>query len=243
MRGSYDTVGQSAACVPADCRHNAAVTTGDTGRRGYCSPRRAAQARSTRERIIAAATAGFLTAGYTATTMRSIADAAGVSVPTVELAFGTKASLLKTVVDLTAAGDTEPLAALKQEWARQAHATLGRQEFLDTVGQFITMVSARLCDLLAVVAQAAAVDAEITAMVRQFDERRAVAAEWIVHGIAERTALRPDLTPARAADTVRVLIDPAVFRRLTRDCGWTPEEFRDWWVDSVTRLLTAADRE
>ena len=25
--------------------------------------------------------------------------------------------------------------------------------------------------------------------------------------------------------------------------GWTPDEFRNWWVDSVTRLLTATGRD
>jgi AcrR family transcriptional regulator len=68
--------------------------TGPGGKpaRGYRSAQRTAQAQRTRQRIIAAAAEQFAGAGYPATTMRSIAAAAGVSVASIELAFGTKNS-------------------------------------------------------------------------------------------------------------------------------------------------------
>jgi Bacterial regulatory proteins, tetR family len=57
--------------------------------------RAARSAGRTRARIIAAAARQFLACGYAAATMRAAAADAGVSLPTVELAFGTKARLLK----------------------------------------------------------------------------------------------------------------------------------------------------
>ena len=51
--------------------------------RPYRSNRREAQARRTRERVLAGATAVFLDRGYAGATVRAIATEAGVSVPTV----------------------------------------------------------------------------------------------------------------------------------------------------------------
>ena len=78
---------------------------------------RAERARRTRRRIVDAATALFLERGYAGATMRAIAAAAGVAVPTVELGFGTKATLLKAAIDVAIAGDDEPVPVLDRAWA------------------------------------------------------------------------------------------------------------------------------
>ena len=91
-----------------------------TPRRGYASPARTEQARQTRKRVIEAATWLFVQQGYATTTMRAIADAADVSVPTVELLFGTKAQLLHVVIDVAVAGDDEPVPVLNRAWAAEA---------------------------------------------------------------------------------------------------------------------------
>src|SRR5437016_2610782 len=85
---------------------------GGTRARLYRSPRREQQARATRARIIAAAARRFLACGYAGTTMRAVAADAGVALPTVELVFGTKAKLLKAVIDVAIAGDDEPVPTL-----------------------------------------------------------------------------------------------------------------------------------
>src|SRR5438045_9693233 len=92
-------------------------------RRTYRSAQRAAQAQRTRERIIAAATEQFTTTGYPATTIRSIAASAGVSVASIELSFGTKAALLKAAIDVAIAGDHEPVAILNRSWTGRARGT------------------------------------------------------------------------------------------------------------------------
>ena len=88
--------------------------------RAYRSPRRDAQARLTRRRVLEAATASFLARGYAGTTMRAVAGGAGVSVATVELLFGTKVALLQAAIDVAIAGDDEPVAVLDRAWADAA---------------------------------------------------------------------------------------------------------------------------
>src|SRR5947209_7539328 len=106
---------------------------GDRAARRYHSPRRAEQARRTRATILAAARDAFLATGYAGTTMRAVAVAAGVSLPTVELAFGTKARLLAGVIDVAIAGDDEPLPVLARGPAAEAAAATGARDFLDHV--------------------------------------------------------------------------------------------------------------
>jgi AcrR family transcriptional regulator len=81
-------------------------------RRAYRSPERTERAQRTRAAVLAAAHELFSERGYAGTTMRLVAAAAGVSVPTVELLFRTKPSLLKACIDVAIAGDDEPVAML-----------------------------------------------------------------------------------------------------------------------------------
>ena len=101
-----------------------------TGSRAYRSSHREGQARRTRQRMIAAATTIFLDGGYAAATMRAIAGGAGVSVPTVESTFGTKARVLKAAIDVAIAGDDEPVAALDRPWTEAALAASTAPELL-----------------------------------------------------------------------------------------------------------------
>lgn len=213
-------------------------TTGaDKARRKYCSPRREEQARRTRQRIIAAARDSFLRSGYTTTTMREIAAAAGVAVQTVELAFGTKRALLKAAIDVAIAGDDLPIPVLQRDSAKAAQSVTEVQALLEIVGHLVRTVAERVAALFVVVDQAAAADPEIAALARELDAQRATTAAWIVQGVTARAPLRADLSHSTAVDTIWLLMDPAVFRRLTCDRGWSVDDFQHWFTSSIQRLL------
>src|SRR6266496_5029942 len=77
-------------------------------RRTYDSSGRQAQARRNRAAIVVAARRLFLEHGYTATTMSTIANDAGVSVETIYKVFGKKPGVLAALFDDAVAGDDEP---------------------------------------------------------------------------------------------------------------------------------------
>ena len=56
--------------------------------------------------------------GYGATTLQGIADRASVSVATVYAAFGNKRTVLKELVDVSIAGDDEPVAIADRDLGR-----------------------------------------------------------------------------------------------------------------------------
>lgn len=207
------------------------------GRRPYRSPRREEQARQTRSRICAAAAAQFLDRGYVGATMQDIAAEAGVAVPTVEAAFGTKARLLKAVIDAAVAGDDAPVPMLERAWAARARgasdATGVAAEFAGT----LAVSAQRAAGLVLAALDAARLDPDIAEVAAQLTRQREIMAAWLVDELTARSSLRHGIDRDEAIDTVWLLMDPAVYTRLTGQRKWTAMRFRAWFADTVTRLL------
>jgi len=203
----------------------------------YRSARRTAQAQHTRQRIVAAATEQFASVGYPATTMRSIAATADVSVASIELAFGTKAQLLKTAIDVAIAGDHHPVAVLDRDWATAAQATATVHDFLTAVGRTLRPAMTRSAGLVLAAYEAAETDPALRELASQLATQRATTVAWIIDGIRDRAALRPGITRRHAIDQVWLLMDPAVYQRLTRYRGWSPADYEKWFTGTIRRLL------
>lgn len=205
--------------------------------RTYRSSRREAQARRTRRRILDAATTLFVARGYAGATMRSIATEAGVSVPTLELGFGTKARLLKAAIDVAIVGDDEAVPVLERGWTRSALAARTAEEFLAVVAAVIGPAQARSAGLVLAVFEGSSIDGELAQLSEQMIRQRAVTARWIVDGMTRTARLRQDLSQEGAVDTVWILMDPALFDRLTRHREWSLEQYQVWFARSALHLL------
>ncbi len=213
------------------------VATPVRARRKYRSAKRDQRARVTRERILAAAGAEFLRSGYAATKIRAVADAAGVSVPTVELIFGTKSQLLHAAITFAIRGDADPLPMLERDWAWNAQETGSVEDFLAIVAAALAEAAQRSAGLVLAAFEAAHLDESMRGLADQLRAQRIETAAWIVDGLVKRSSLRADITREQAIDAIWLLMDPHVFRVLTRDRGWSPRQFEHWFVDSVCRLL------
>jgi AcrR family transcriptional regulator len=194
--------------------------------------------------VIEAATAVFLERGYAAATMRIIAATAGVAVPTVELLFGSKPRLLKAAIDVAIAGDDEPVAVLDRSWAAAALTATDAHELLSIVAGVITPAQTRSAGLVLAVFEGAATDPALAELSMQLIAQRVATAEWLVDRLTGICPLRDGCTRQEAIDTFWVLMDPAVFDRLTRHRRWTAEQYERWFADSILRLLveTGASR-
>lgn len=206
--------------------------------RSYRSPSRTEQARRTRSRILEAAHRLFVEQGYPATTIRAVAESAGVAVPTVELLFGTKPRLLTSVIDVAIAGDDEPVAVLSRDWTARALRKATARDLLGVTAPVLRAAQERSAGVLLAAYEAAATDPTVARLVDDQEQRRAVTARWIVDGVGAKTPLRPGLATDDATESVWLLMDPVVFVRLTRRRRWPPERYETWWAESVLRLLT-----
>jgi AcrR family transcriptional regulator len=206
-------------------------------RRGYLSETRTERAQKTRIRVIEAATRLFVQHGYATTTIRAIAAEAGVSVPTVELLFGTKAQLLHVVIDVAIAGDDEPVPVLSRAWAADVQSVRDLADFLSVVAYMVSQAQARSAGVILAAYEAAASDPDIQLLILDRESQRERTTAWIVDSVLERAALRPGLDRAGAIDTVWMLMDPVIFNRLTRHRGWSSDRYASWFADSVAQLL------
>jgi hypothetical protein len=57
--------------------------------------------------------------------------------------------------------------------------------------------------------------------------------------LAAKNALRPGLTPARAADMVYALTSYDVFRTLVDERGWSADDTEFWLAQTLASLLLA----
>lgn len=209
--------------------------------RRYHSPGRRARAEATRRAIVAAATEQFGAAGWAGTTMRSVARAAGVALPTVEAGFGTKAALLAAAIDVAIAGDHEPVAMLDRPWAARAAAAPTADGLLATAAAELVPAQARSAGLVLAVLEGAPADPELARLAAELVRRRTVMAGWLVDRLIERGQLRPDLSRADAVDTLWHLLDPALYRNHTTHLGHSPTHYRRWIHRTALRALTAPD--
>jgi AcrR family transcriptional regulator len=187
--------------------------------------------------VIEAATGVFLERGYAGTTIRAIAAAADVAVPTVEAVFGTKPRLLRAAIDVAIVGDHEPVAVLDRAWTAAALRATTAEEFLSIVAGVIAPAQARSAGLVLAVFEGAATDSELAELSTQLIAQRAKTAEWLVDTLAGIAPRRDSRSRQEAIDTLWVLMDPAVFDRLTRHRHWTIVQYQRWLAGSTKRLL------
>ena len=206
-------------------------------RRRYESPQRQEQARTTRLAILEAAHALFVQHGYGATTLQGIADRASVSVATVYAAFGNKRTVLKELVDVSIAGDDEPVPIADRDWVADLAAEPDRHQRIRMLAAGGRRILERRSAVDAVVDAAGATDPEIRALSNEMRRQRREGQARLLALVAGADGLRPGLEPEEAADILYAIASPETYRLLVEQRGWTPERFEQWLAETEERLL------
>ena len=205
----------------------------------YDNRQRHESARATRGRIVDAARASFLRNGFSGTTVRQVADDAGVSQETIYKSFGSKAALLKSVYDVTLAGDDEdlPLAARPEVSAvREATTPLAAATAYAELAQ---VISSRIDPLLRVLLGSRDTDASLAEFARTTEQERLVGSGFYVRHWDQLGWLRNDITVDQAIDSVWALNSPQP-RWLLLDHGWSEERYTQWLGELILHAVFAA---
>jgi AcrR family transcriptional regulator len=201
---------------------------------------RAAQVAETEERILAAAHGLFVRDGYAATTLAAVADAARVGHRTLYVRFGTKADLLKRVIDIAIAGDAEPVDVPHRDWFQAALSAPTVEERIELMAAGNAGLLARAGDVLAVAFQAEHAEPLLAEAARA---GRAATRDLLRQFF---TALRDDgLLPETVdldwlCDTAGVLAHAQTYLLGRETLGWTGEQYREWLQTSWRRLIAGA---
>jgi AcrR family transcriptional regulator len=176
---------------------------------------RAEQARATRRRIIAAATAQFVEHGYGATLLEQVAEQAGVAVQTVYFHFGNKRTLLKEALDVAAVGDDEPVALLERPWLTRIHEEKDPRRVIELW---------------------LANGPELAAQWATNQQQTRTAYAVLAGLLAERRALRPGMDVGQARDIAFVIANVESYLQFSDACGWT----LDQWQERTGAILAGA---
>ena len=141
-------------------------------KRPYSSPVREEQAARTRARILGAAGELFEASGYGRTTVRQIAEAAGVAVDTVYAVFGNKARVLTALIDQRMAPDAGVGNVLDRPEAQAVRDEPDPRRQLHLFALDMAAISTRVRPVYEILRTASAVEPEMAAIHAEMDGYR-----------------------------------------------------------------------
>ncbi|MFE3454074.1 TetR/AcrR family transcriptional regulator [Nonomuraea sp. NPDC059194] len=202
--------------------------------------KRAQKAAETRRRILQAALELFVRDGYGATNLQDIATNAGVAVQTIYFVFGNKRALLKELVDVTIAGDDEPVATMDRPWYTGALAAGTAQDMLRAYVTGTTTVLERVAPIGKVLDGACASDPEVAALWPQDVDPRYVVQQRAAKALVGKPGARAEVSAEEAADLLYGLLSPELYLLLVQERGW-PRERWERWAGQTLRAQLCSD--
>ncbi|MEV7098854.1 helix-turn-helix domain-containing protein [Amycolatopsis sp. NPDC051045] len=194
-------------------------------------------AAQTRRRMLEAARELFVRNGYGATTLKEIADRAGVAVQTIYFTFGNKRVLLKELADVSIAGDLEPVATMDRPWFREALAATTADAHLRLHVRGTREILERVAPIVEMLRAAAAAD---PAIAEQWDDD--ADPRFAVHLAAARSLVakpgaRAGVTAEEAGDLLFGLLSPELYQLFVRDRGWSLDRWERWARETLIAQL------
>ena len=191
----------------------------------------------TRIAILDAAAKLFVDPGYAATPLTAIATEAGVAIQTVYKIFGSKKALLSALIDVTIAGDDEPVPLSQRSFVAEIAALPDLRAKLARSARHLSDTQARQARVVVALAGAATADPDAAAIWRKnlADRRRGMA--MFAAELASTGQVRPDLPVERVTDILWLAMDVRNYDYLVRERGWSVQEFERWYVDTVAAAL------
>ena len=205
--------------------------------RTYDSSNRARQARQTRRRIVETAAVLFVRDGYSATSISTIAEEAGVAVPTVYASLRSKANILRAVVDLTVRGDDEAAPLASRAGWQEIERHQDPREQLAVFAHLHRQICDREAAVFAQLEAAAGGDPEATQLLAEHDRRRYETQRRLARSLHRRKQLKPDLTARHAADVIWTLASERTYLALVRDRGWKADSYERWVAEQLAAAL------
>ncbi len=198
---------------------------------------RSAKARETRRRIREAGAALFAEHGYGATTLQDVAGRAGVAVQTIYFTFGNKRALLKEIVDVSIAGDDEPIVTMDRPWFQGVLDADDAGTCLRRLVAGTAETLARVALIVEMLRTAATVDPDIRALWPDDADPRFTVHSAAAAALVAKPGIRDGVTAAHAADVLFGLLSPELYLVFVRDRGWSPEQWESWTRETLRAAL------
>jgi AcrR family transcriptional regulator len=205
-------------------------------RRVYRSRLRAEQAGETRRRLLTAAGACFAERGYAGTSLKAIAERAGVSVETVQL-NGPKADLLLAAYEQSFVGEEGRRSLLERDSVQPILELTDPSEMIAGMVDFLASANATSAALAAAFEAAALSDPKIDEVLKGLTERAREDARAATRLVAARGGVSSGRSLDEVGDELWFLARPPHYLTLVQQAGWSFEHYHAWLSRSVRSLL------
>lgn len=192
---------------------------------------RAQHAEQTRQQILGAARRLFTERGYTRTTVRDIADEAGVSAQTVYDSVGSKKVLVSQLNDLIDAEAGIP------ELAASIGAAENPREILATQAAITRSILEHCGDIVVALLTGSDAEPELQQVLAEGRRRHLEGARTVIDAVVARGALARDLQPHEAAESLAAISDIGVAVILHTAYQWSLDRIQGWIANSSATLL------
>ena len=211
-------------------------------KRTYTSTRRQKQAADTRQSILAAAQTLFFEQGYSGTTIQSIAESAGVAIETIYAIFGSKKTILASLVNLAEIGEDLPIPLLEKIEAQKIKEQTDLREQIRLFSSDVQKILERVSPIIEVLRAAAKFEPEINVLLQQILAERFKniyeTAGWLI----KNAPLREGYDQMSAAETLWAFTSSELYCSLIIDRGWSGEKYEKWLSDVlITSLFRIAN--
>ena len=196
-------------------------------------------AEATRQVIVETAARLFLERGYNATSIGRIASEAGVAVQTIYNSIGAKGELLSRVLDQAAAGDHAP-TPVRQFMREQAERETDPRRIIDQLIGFWRQALPATAPVFRVIREAAATDPDVAKLERRRAAQRLKNYAQAATVLAERGALREELTIEQAATTIFAIGHPDTYRSLVLEGHWNHNQWANWARSTLHAALLSS---
>lgn len=203
--------------------------------RRYDVTGRRAQAERTRAEVLEAAERLFLGDGYTATTVASIAEAAGVSAETIYKTFRGKPGLVAAIRELRLGGAGPVHAEVRSDGVRSRESDPRR--LVARWGQLTAEVAPLVSPILLLVRDAAATDADMAALHAKLDADRRRRMTVNATHLRDAGHLRAGVTLREAVDVLWAFSSPDLYDLLVVRRGWSATRYGRFVGDAIAAAL------
>jgi AcrR family transcriptional regulator len=206
-------------------------------KRVYQSALRQRHADSTRSLILDSAATLFAQDGFSGVTIEAIARQAGIAVPTIYAAFGSKWGLVAAMRNRALAGDDVPVALVERGWYQEVLREPDPARQLALFSHAVRLIHDRTALVNRLIRDAAGGEPQMENLWQLEKQQRRASVEPIARSLATRKVLRSGLRQQDAADTIWALIGPELHELFVRDRGWSAVRYEHWLADTLRALL------
>ena len=211
------------------------MTTEKSTKRAYNSTRRQESALQTRQGIAQAALQLFQQRGYRGASIDAIAEAAAVAPETIYATFGNKREVLHYILDTAVGGDEAPVRVIDRPEVQAMLHHPDPYQIAAGLSEAMSRTWERAAPVFAILSEAAKTEPVLADLRHRIYQERLENMRLTAHSMATRKPLR--VSEAQAAEIIWTLTSPEMFLLLTRERGWSREQFAAWLKDSIIRML------